>query len=313
MYLAKSDIVIISYNTRLLLSQCIESLLNNNKEYINKIIVVDNCSSDDTIIYITQNYPDIELISNQENLGYANAVNIGVRSAESELIIISNSDVIFPAETVKLLAEFMKKSSEIGCSSAQQIFSNGNWQRSFGFYPGVKIALMDLLFISSLNNAFKKLLWKLLPIDRHPKYVEYLDGACLIVRKEAFYEIGGFDEDFFFYTEEADFCYRMNKSKWQVIFNPKAIIIHHRGGSMSANNPEMIEKLIASKILFCKKHYPEFHRKVFIKLEKYHSIIMKILWQFISYFFTSKRKAKAKSKSKFFEISSIIWRKNEKI
>lgn len=309
----KADIIIISYNTRELTDNCIKSIINDNENSINRIIVVDNASKDDTVNYIKTNYPSVILVRNSENLGYAKAVNIGIKYTESEVVIISNSDVVYPRNSIITMLEFIHKSQEIGCTAPQQIFSDGSWQRSYGFYPSVKLALMDFFLITSLNNAFKKTFWKFLPIDRHPKYVEYLDGASLFIRKKAFEQLGGFDEDYFFYTEETDFCYRMNRTQWQVIFYPKVKIIHHRGASYQNNNPEVIKMLIESKILFCKKHYPKFHTNLFIKIEKFHSIVMKYLWRFVSLLFKGDIKLKANTKYEFFSICSNIWSGNEKI
>lgn len=309
----KADIIIISYNTRELTDNCIKSIIKDNENSINRIIVVDNASKDDTVNYIKTNYPSVLLVRNSDNLGYAKAVNIGIKYTESEIVIISNSDVVYPRDSIKTMLEFFYKSQEIGCTAPQQIFADGSWQRSYGFYPSVKLALMDFFLLTSLNNAFKKTFWKFLPIDRHPKYVEYLDGACLFIRKKAFEQLGGFDEDYFFYTEEADYCYRMNRTQWQVIFYPKVKIIHHRGASYQNNNPKIIKMLIESKILFCKKHYPRFHTNLFIKIEKYHSIVMKYLWRLLSLLLRGDIKLKANSKHEFFSICSNIWRNNEKI
>ncbi len=310
---AKVDIVIISYNSRKLTENCINSLINGNESLIKKIILVDNASQDDTVSVIKKKYPSIELILNSENLGYAKAVNIGIKYTNTEIVIISNSDIIYPPGSVQSMVQYINKSLEIGCIAPQQIYPNGAWQRSYGFYPGLKHALMDLLFLTSFNNLFKKMFWKILPIDRNPKYVEYLDGACLFIRKEAFAQLNGFDEDYFFYTEEADFCYRLNRSQWQVVFYPKVKIIHNRGGSSQSNHSDFIKMLIESKILFCKKHYTNFHTKLFIKIESYHSIIMKFLWRFISLFSSGNTKIKAQKKINFFNTCLTVWRENEKI
>ena len=278
------DIVIINYNNASIILSCIESIYNTASEIVNDIIIVDNDSSDNSLQLIREKYPKVKIIENPSNYGYAKAVNIGVRASFTDYVIVSNSDVIFLNDSISTLTNYLINNEDVGTAGAQQLYPNGDWHRSYGHYPGILSSVLELFLLAPLSRLIRHLFWKKLPIDRFQKEVGYADGGVLAVKKQAFNNINGFDEDFFFYSEEADFCYRLKKSGWIVMFNPKAKVIHLRGATTnkSANYEYFVKMLAENKILFCKKHFTKLTCLLYIILEVIHHTSRIFLWSIYS-------------------------------
>jgi GT2 family glycosyltransferase len=283
------DIIIINYNNFELTGNCINSIKDSYKSRIN-IYVIDNNSTDGSVEQLKNSFPEIEIISNSANLGYAYAVNRGFRASKSEIVIISNNDVVYPPDSISNLIEPFYSMENIGVIGPQQMYPDGKWQYSYGTFPGIKIALMDLLFITYFSHLIKKIQWKLKISSNEIKPVEYIDGAIMAINRDAFQDVNGFDEDYFFYTEEADFCCRLKKKGWKILFNPNSEVIHVRGGSTSRMglDPKNIEMFISSKIKFCNKHLNTIETKLFIFLEKFHHFLLAYFFKILDFVFNEK-------------------------
>lgn len=294
------DIIIINYNNFELTKNCISSILETYENKIN-ILVIDNNSTDGSVEKLKISFPDIEIITNAANLGYAYAVNRGFEASKSDIVIISNNDVVYLPYSISNLIEPFHSFDDIGVIGPQQIYPDGNWQYSYGTFPGIKTALMDLLLINYFSHFIKKIQWKLKIFSNELKPVEYIDGAIMAIRRTAFQSVNGFDEDYFFYTEEADFCYKLKKSGWKILFNPKSMVIHERGGSTSKMglNSKNIEMFINSKIKFCNKHLKTIETKLFILLEKFHHFFLAFTFNFLDLFFKERIRT-IKSKKQIF-------------
>jgi len=254
--------------------------------------VIDNNSTDGSVEKLKASFPEIIIISNTENFGYAYAVNRGFQASKSEIVIISNNDVVYPPDSISNLIEPFYTLENIGVIGPQQMYPDGKWQYSYGTYPGIKTALMDLLLINYISHLIKKIQWKLKISSKEIKPVEYVDGAIMAIKRTAFQDVNGFDEDYFFYTEEADFCYRLKKKGWKILFNPLSEVIHQRGGSTSKMglNPKNNEMFISSKIKFCNKHLNSIETKSFVLLEKFHHFLLANFFKFLDLVFNGKIK-----------------------
>jgi GT2 family glycosyltransferase len=159
---------------------------------------------------------------------------------------------------------------------------NGKWQYCFNNFPGAMLAIKDVLFISTMQRAIFKFRDAIGKWNK-PRRVGYIDGAVIAVARDTFRKVGGFDETYFFYTEETDFCRKLKQIGKHRIVYPKAKVMHYRGGS--SGSPLMKEKNIRmqvkSQIYFCEKWLPDYSRYVFIHLDKYmylfHSWIHKLI------------------------------------
>jgi GT2 family glycosyltransferase len=279
----KTDIIIISYKNPELTIQCVESIrAGSNVEY--NLIIVDNNSADDTVEILNCKLTNILIIENKKNLGYASAVNIGLTNSTSEYVLISNNDVIYPKSTIDCMFEFLKSDNKIGVAGAQQLYPDGKWQWSWGYCPGIKLGLINLFLIGLIIKHLDKLQLKKPTNTRQTREVGFIDGAAMFCRRSALNEVSGFDEDYFFYTEEADLCYKLKQRGWKIIFNPQYQITHIRGGSNNQGNfkEENIRALVNSKIKFCKKHLNDCNSKIYIMLEKIYSFKLWIVYSILS-------------------------------
>ncbi len=258
------DIVIITYNCKDYTINCIKSIYENNSEIIANIIIVDNNSDDDSISYISKNYPNIKIIKNSENFGYAKAVNIGFMHTQSEIVIFSNADVIYKPNSITNLIDTFNDDALIGVAGPQQYYPNGKPQYSWGETASIKYGLKQIFFIPSIERYFYN---KFTRKNNKVIDVSYADGAVLAIRREVFIELNGFDEDYFFYSEEADFCFRAINSGKRVVNNPKSEIIHYRGVSSAGQgtSEKSISMLINSINLFCQKHLSPFETNLYFK------------------------------------------------
>lgn len=207
------------------MEQCLHSLYRaiNNTE--TEVIVVDNCSTDDSLKMLRQSYPEVKLIANSENLGFAKANNLAIAASESEYVLLLNPDTLVQEEAIRNMLAFMDAHPEAGALGVKMIDGQGRFlpeskrglpTPAVSFY---KISGLSALFPRSRRFGRYHLGW--LDKDKiHP--VEILAGACMLVRKEAIAKAGLLDEDFFMYGEDIDWSYRILKAGYRNFYFPPA-------------------------------------------------------------------------------------------
>ena len=252
-----TELIIISYNCRQHTVNCINSALRNAGKELS-ITVVDNNSSDDTVKILKKDYPQVKLIKNDENLGYAGAVNKGAFQSDKKFLIISNADVVYLENSIETLIKTLDNDNNAAVAGPAQFYPDGTPQRSFDRQISFIKILKDITFAGSLTNLLRS---KNIKTKKKKTYVEFLDGAVHAVKKDIFDKLQGFDEAFFFYYEETDFCMRVLKNNYKLVFQPDAKVIHVRGGSTGniSTSEANINQLVKSLDIFLQKHYsPEF-------------------------------------------------------
>ncbi len=275
------SIIIISYNSKEYVIDCIKSIIYTCYDFIPEIIIVDNNSTDDTVKAVSELFPDVIVVQNTENLGYAKAINIGANKSTGDILILSNADVIYRDNSIQELAKYTTSNPYVAVCGPQQIFPNGNFQRSFGYFPSIKRALFDVTGISKLVQKRKKKEFQ--RKASLPYSVEYLDGAILCIKKNTFNSLNGFDEDYFFYSEEVDFCYRSSKFGKNCLIVPASVVVHHRGGSQENKGMSQkgIQMLINSEELFLSKHKSTFEKKSYFKIELINFKLLSLMYSIL--------------------------------
>ena len=245
-------LIIVTHNSARFIAECLSSL----RAVDAVVVVVDNGSADDTKQIVRQ-YPDVRLIEADANLGYGKALNLGATQTDAKYLVLSNADVIYRQDTVAALVSFLKSAPKIGVTAPQQISTNGDWQRSYEDVPGIWSGIKDVAGISSVFRWYRRLCWPR-RVDHRAKEVGYLTGAVLAVRRDAFDEVGGFDEDFHFYGEDSDLCMRLRSAGWKVVFCPWAEVIHYGGGhSTQMDRSDRFARLLTyGQATLAKKHLP---------------------------------------------------------
>lgn len=242
------SIIIVNWNTCELLRQCLTSLGPVN-HWNWEVWVVDNASTDGSGVMVTQDFPEVKLLLNKTNVGFARANNQGIQASESRYVLLLNSDTIALPETLNQMIQFMDSQPRAGAFSPQLLRLDGSPQ-SYAFGGDPKLiyllarGLNRLLFHRYLHD------WSITAIQE----VDWVSGACLMVRRHAIDQVGGLDENIFMYFEDNDWCLRMRQAGWKICYNPQ-MSIRHVGGQSLAQNPEARRAYYRSLNYFYAKHY----------------------------------------------------------
>jgi GT2 family glycosyltransferase len=245
------SVIIVNWNTKELLLNCIGSLYRTVKGLSFEIFVVDNGSSDGSPDSVRRKFPEIVLIENQRNLGFARANNEALRRSKGRYALLLNTDVVLTDGAVERLAAFMERNPSVGVAGGQLFNVDGSKQNSFDNFPS--------LTAEALNKSLLRILFpRRYPSKRvnysTPMEVQSVIGACMIVRSQSIQEVGLLDEDYFFFLEETDWCYRMRRRRWQVCHVPQAKVIHLQGRTADLVKDRAKIEYYRSLYLFFKKH-----------------------------------------------------------
>ena len=240
------SIVIVSYNARVDLVNCLLSLKKSPPSITHEIIVVDNGSQDDSVV-AAQRIPGVRMIEMGRNAGFSAANNAGIRASDGDLVLLLNSDTLVPPGALDALIARFEAAPDTGVAGPRLVDADGQPELSFG------------RMISPWNEFLQQRRtrnW----IERESMrehFVDWVSGACLLVRREDAEAVGLLDERYFLYTEDVDFCHAIRKRLGrQVLFTPAATITHLRGRSR-ASMPGASHRLYrASHLAFYEKHRP---------------------------------------------------------
>jgi N-acetylglucosaminyl-diphospho-decaprenol L-rhamnosyltransferase len=226
-------VVIVSWNVRELLRGCLRSLAGGPRPAGGtEVVVVDNASADDSAAMVVDQFPDVRLIANGENRGFTAANNQGITVARGRYVLILNPDTEVVGDALAALVAYADAHPDVGVVGPQLLNPDGTVQPSRRRFPTLATALFESTWLQPL--APRRLLERYFVQDRpHDRVqdVDWVDGAALMVRREALGRVGLLDEGFFMYSEELDWCRRFRMAGWRVVYLPTARIVHHRGKS----------------------------------------------------------------------------------
>ena len=262
----KLSVIIVSYNVREFLYQCLKSLQRAVKDIPAEIYVVDNASVDGSARMVSREFPDIDLISSEKNLGFARANNLAIRKATGEYIVLLNPDTIVQEDTFSKLIHFADNHEDAGALGCKILNPDGSFSvDSRHSIPSPLTALWKLL---GLNRIFPKSrifgrynLTYLDPDDSYP--VDAISGSFMMIRRSVITQLGGLDEDYFMYCEDIDYCYRITQSGWKIYYFAGTNIIHYKGESTKKNNLDYVINFNRSLYLFYKKHFHSHYFSLF--------------------------------------------------
>jgi GT2 family glycosyltransferase len=244
----KVSVIIVSYNVRNLLTECIDSVRKALEGLDGQIVVVDNCSKDDTVDYLSKHYPDVKLIVNEDNIGFAKANNQAIKVCTSEYVLLLNPDTVVGEQTILGCVEFMDAHPEAGGAGVRMLTREGApAPESRRGIPTPWVAMLKMLGFT------RRYYMSDLPWDK-PCRIEVISGAFFMLRKKALDEVGLLDEDFFMYGEDIDLSYRLLKGGWQNWYLPYDII-HYKGGSTQKTSFRYVHVFYQAMLIFFRKHY----------------------------------------------------------
>lgn len=284
------SIIIVSYNTRKLITNCIKSIIKNLKGVSFEIIVVDNGSSDGSVKKLTELNRLIKLIKNKDNVGFAKANNQGVKIAKGRYILFLNSDTLIRENVIFEILAWMKRNPKVAVATCALRNVDGSIQGTGGYFPSLfrifswMFFLDDIPYIDRIIKPFHPLhsaspIYKGESFYLKPKEVDWVTGAFMLVRKKVLEEVGYFDEDYFMYAEDVDLCFRVKSKGWQIWYLPQWSITHIGGGSSTKEFPILSE--YKGIKLFFKKHKPSWTYSLVRFFLKCGALFRMILFGFI--------------------------------
>lgn len=245
----KLSIVIVSYNVRHYLDQCLESVLRATRDIDSEIFVVDNDSKDDTVAYLKQRYAQqIKLIESNRNLGFARANNIAIKQSVGEYVLLLNPDTFVAENALTTVIDFMDAHPQAGGAGVMMHNADGSIAReSRRAIPTPYVSFMKMIGRSD-RYYMSHLPWN------SPARIEVLSGAFCMLRRQALNKAGLLDEDFFMYGEDIDLSYRIMKSGYENWYIP-AHIVHYKGESTCKTSYRYVHVFYQAMIIFFRKHY----------------------------------------------------------
>ena len=254
----KLSVVIVNYNVKYFLEQCLLSVIKASSHIETEILVVDNNSSDGSVDYIRQRFPSAQVIANKDNPGFSKANNQAIQIAKGEYILILNPDTLVAEDTFDICIDFMNKNADAGALGVKMIDGKGNFlPESKRALPTPEVAFYKMFGLARIfpqSHRFGRYHLSYLSKDDTNR-VDILSGAFMFFRKKVLDEIGYFDETFFMYGEDIDLSYRVLKAGYQNYYLADTTIIHYKGESTKKGSLNYVRVFYQAMIIFARKHF----------------------------------------------------------
>jgi len=286
------SISLVNWNTKGILRSCLKSICKSTHRISYEILVVDNGSSDESPEMVEKEFPQVKLIRNRENLGFAKANNQAIKLSSGRYILLLNSDTIVLDGALDKMVEFMNTHPDAGAAGCKLLDSEGNLQKSINKFPSLFCQCWGK---SLLPAIFPKIKLGYV-IDEYHFYsriqeVDWITGAFLVVSKLAIERVGLLDEIFFIYAEDTDLCWRIRKEGWKIYFYPGAKVVHFGGVSIKKRENKSIGRrlITTSACQYSRKYYGPVGSILVCLTIAFSSGCRLIVWS-IDFLFFSKRR-----------------------
>ncbi|MCB0396060.1 MAG: glycosyltransferase [Flavobacteriales bacterium] len=262
----KLTIVIVNYNVKFFLEQCLLSVQQATKGMDAEVFVVDNNSVDGSVAMVRERFPQVKVIANTENVGFSKANNQAVRESSGEYVLLLNPDTVLEEDTLSQTVAFMDTHPDAGGLGVKMVDGNGRFLReSKRSLPTPSVAFFKIFGLSSLfprSKVFSR--YHLGHLDNNQVHsVEVLAGAFMLLRKEALDKTGLLDETFFMYGEDIDLSYRLTKAGYKNYYYPHTRIIHYKGESTKKSSVNYVLVFYKAMVIFARKHFSHKNARLF--------------------------------------------------
>lgn len=286
----KLSVIIVSYKVRFYIEQCLHSLFRAVDGIETEVYIVDNHSDDGSVEYLTQKFPDVNIISSNRNLGFSRANNIAIKQCTGEYVLLLNPDTIVGENTIRDVLQFMDAHEKAGAAGVMMLKDNG--EKAMESRRGVPTPMTAFYKMSGLcarypeSHRFARYYMSYLSWNE-PANIEIISGAFCMLRHEALDRVGLLDEDFFMYGEDIDLSFRLIKGGYENWYIP-AKILHYKGESTHRSSFRYVHVFYDAMLIFMRKHYGHF--SIFVSLPLKIAICFKALLAFIGMQMHSARK-----------------------
>lgn len=219
------SVVVVNYNAGKLLSRCVEAALGSSLPV--ELVLCDNASSDDSVRQVMQRHPQVRLIANDSNIGFAAAANKGLEAARGKWLLLLNPDCILQPDTLERMLAVLEQHPEAGTAGCRIVNPDGSEQRGCRRNLPTLTSGWRKAFGRQTSNAAVDLHTQ--PLPDGPIHVEAISGAFMLIRRQALEEVGRLDERYFLHCEDLDWCRRFLDAGWKVLFVPSITATHHQG------------------------------------------------------------------------------------
>ena len=259
-------IVIVSWNVRDLLRRCLSSVFEARRsasgilEPRAEVIVVDNASTDGSLEMVRSEFPQVRLLANPENRGFTAANNQGLALSQGRYLLLLNPDTEIVGDALATMLGFLETHPQVGALGPQLLYPDGSRQSSRRRFPTFATALVESTVVQEWwpDNRILRRYYITDTPDDAVQPVDWVVGACLLVRREIYEQVGALDEGFFMYSEELDWCRRIKAAGWEIVYLPTATVIHHEGKSSEQVVPARHIYFQSSKVRYFRKHHGSF-------------------------------------------------------
>ena len=252
------SVIIVNYNVRPFLERALESIFTALEGIPSEVFVVDNGSGDGSVHMVRMKFPSVRLIENEENVGFARANNQALREVKGKMVCLINPDTLVREDTFKVCMDYLKTHSNVGVVGCKILNSDGTLQLSCRrSFPMPWVAFTKMVGLSRVfprSRIFGRYNMTYLDPDETTE-VEAISGSFMMVRRRIVNEVGYLDEDFFMYGEDLDWCYRIGRAGWKIVYLPQTWIIHHKGQSTQEASFDYLPVFFGAMRLFVKKHF----------------------------------------------------------
>jgi N-acetylglucosaminyl-diphospho-decaprenol L-rhamnosyltransferase len=243
------SVLVVSYNVAPLLRECLASLAEADE-----VVVVDNASSDGSTEMVRREFPGVTLVASRENRGFSAAVNVAAGAATGDLLLLLNPDAAVAPGVLGAMRAALGRRPDAAAIGFRQVDSRGAFQLSFGPPPSLVLELIRMIVQRRLDAGDRRLARLVDRLVSRPVKVPWVSGSAFLVRRAAFEAVGGFDEAFFLYFEDIDFCLRLRKEVGSVYYVPEPSVLHHRGRSAAGDPAEAGRAYRRSQLLYWRRY-----------------------------------------------------------
>ncbi len=262
-------IVIVSYNARADLCRTLASIFEAPPATPHQVVVIDNASSDGSLGEVRRCWPGVLAIEAGANLGFARANNLGIRATTGEFVLLLNSDTVVPAGAIDALVDELRRHPEAAAVGPRLVDASGRPELSFGRMMSPLHELQQKTLTALYEAGVPPARWYVGHLLGRARVVDWVSGACLLVRRADAERVGLLDERFFLYTEDVDFCASLRANGRLVRFVPTVAICHLRGRSRAHDPGTANRAYRLSHLAFYAKHHPRWHRllRLYLRLK----------------------------------------------
>jgi hypothetical protein len=248
-------VVIVTYNSRHEIGPCLDSLVGHTAPFDASFTVVDNKSTDDTVRFVRQGWPMVQVIEPRANVGFARANNLGIRATRSDFVVTINPDTVTPPGGMQTLLRGLAVHPEAAIAGPRLLNDHGFPEISWGPPIGPWGELKQKCLSGLYERKVRRVVRYVDRLSRQAREVAWVSGACMAIRRADLEAVGLFDERYFMYTEDVDLCMAMRARGRSVLYVAQAEVVHHRGRS-AARNPDTDRVRRQSQLAYYEKHHP---------------------------------------------------------